>query len=42
MFKGRTKGFAHRGADRGVRHYGLQALEPGWVTNRQIEACACR
>ena len=38
MFKGRTKGLATRGSTVAFGHYGLQALEPGWVTNRQIEA----
>ena len=38
MFKGRTKGLAHRGATVAFGHYGLQAMEPGWVSNRQIEA----
>ncbi len=38
MFKGRTKGLAQRGNTVAFGHYGLQALEPGWVTNRQIEA----
>ena len=38
MFKGRTKGIASRGAEISFGHYGLQALEPGWITNRQIEA----
>ena len=38
MFKGRTKGLATRGSQVSFGHYGLQALEPGWVTNRQIEA----
>ena len=38
-FKGRTTGLAHRGATVSFGHYGLQALEPGWITNRQIEAC---
>jgi large subunit ribosomal protein L16 len=37
-FKGRTKGFAKRGAEISFGHYGLQAVEPGWITNRQIEA----
>ncbi len=37
-FKGRTKGFAKRGAEISFGHYGLQAVEPGWVSNRQIEA----
>ena len=38
MFKGRTRGIAQRGATVAFGTYGLQALEPGWVTNRQIEA----
>ena len=38
MFKGRTKGLSGRGATVAFGHYGLQALEPGWVSNRQIEA----
>jgi large subunit ribosomal protein L16 len=38
MFKGRTKGAAARGATVAFGTYGLMALEPGWVTNRQIEA----
>ena len=38
MFKGRTKGLATRGAEISFGTYGLQATEPGWVTNRQIEA----
>ena len=38
MFKGRTKGLATRGNEVSFGHFGLQALEPGWVTNRQIEA----
>ena len=38
MFKGRTKGLSTRGSTVAFGAYGLQALEPGWVTNRQIEA----
>src|SRR5215212_5728584 len=38
MFKGRTRGTAIRGSTVAFGHYGLQALEPGWVSNRQIEA----
>jgi len=38
MFKGRMKGLAQRGSEVSFGEYGLQALEPGWVTNRQIEA----
>ena len=37
-FKGRTKGLATRGNEVSFGHYGLKAMEPGWVTNRQIEA----
>jgi large subunit ribosomal protein L16 len=32
------KGKAHRGAEIHFGNYGLQALEPGWVSARQIEA----
>ena len=38
MFKGRTKGMSKRGTELSFGHYGLQAVEPGWVSNRQIEA----
>jgi large subunit ribosomal protein L16 len=38
MFKGRMKGLATRGNEVSFGTFGLQALEPGWVTNRQIEA----
>jgi large subunit ribosomal protein L16 len=38
MFKGRTRGVATRGGEISFGTYGLQALEPGWITNRQIEA----
>src|SRR6185437_884555 len=38
MFKGRTNGLATRGSKVSFGDFGLQALEPGWVTNRQIEA----
>ena len=37
-FKGRTSGLAHRGGEISFGTYGLQALEPGWITARQIEA----
>ena len=36
--RGRLKGVAARGANISFGEYGLQALEPGWITNRQIEA----
>ena len=38
MFKGRTRGVASRGAEISFGSYGLMAMEPGWITNRQIEA----
>src|SRR6266849_3559810 len=36
--RGRLKGIAPRGSTLAFGDYGLKALEPGWVTNRQIEA----
>jgi large subunit ribosomal protein L16 len=36
--KGRLTGKATRGNKVNFGEYGLKALEPGWVTNRQIEA----
>jgi len=36
--RGRMRGLAHRGSTLAFGEYGLKALEPGWVTNRQIEA----
>jgi len=38
QMKGRMRGVAGRGATVAFGHFGLQALEAGWVTNRQIEA----
>ncbi len=38
MMKGRMRGKAYRGADVSFGEYGLKSLEPGWVSNRQIEA----
>jgi large subunit ribosomal protein L16 len=38
QFKGRMTGLAQRGNEVSFGHFGLQALEPGWVSNRQIEA----
>ena len=38
QMRGRMKGKATRGTDVTFGDYGLQALEPGWVTARQIEA----
>jgi large subunit ribosomal protein L16 len=38
QMRGRMKGKATRGADVVYGDWGLKALEPGWVTARQIEA----
>jgi len=37
--RGRMTGRAYRGAEVQLGEFGLQALEPGWVTARQLEAC---
>lgn len=36
--KGRRRGKAYRGCTVTIGEYGLKALEPGWITNRQMEA----
>ena len=38
QFKGKTRGIAYRGSRIAFGEYGLATLEPGWLTNRQIEA----
>lgn len=38
QFRGRMKGQASRGVKVAFGDYGLQAIEPCWVTSRQIEA----
>ncbi|MGE5599293.1 MAG: 50S ribosomal protein L16 [Bacteroidota bacterium] len=38
VMRGRMKGTAVRGSRLDLGDYGLQALEPGWITNVQIEA----
>jgi large subunit ribosomal protein L16 len=38
MFKGRMTGLSHRGSEISFGHFGLMAMEPGWVSARQIEA----
>jgi large subunit ribosomal protein L16 len=38
QMKGRMHGKASRGNRISFGEYGLKALEPGWVTSRQIEA----
>ncbi|MBN2287966.1 MAG: 50S ribosomal protein L16 [Candidatus Glassbacteria bacterium] len=36
--RGRMRGKAYRGSSLNFGEHGLQAVEPGWITNRQIEA----
>jgi large subunit ribosomal protein L16 len=36
--RGRMRGLAQRGSRVSFGEFGLQALEPAWITNRQIEA----
>ena len=36
--RGRLKGVAHRGNTVNYGDFGLQALEPAWITSNQIEA----
>ena len=38
QFRGTMKGKAHKGITVVHGEFGLQALEPAWITNRQIEA----
>jgi large subunit ribosomal protein L16 len=38
QFKGRTKGHATRGNTVAHGEFAIMSLEPGWITNRQIEA----
>ncbi|MEE8356036.1 MAG: 50S ribosomal protein L16 [Anaerolineales bacterium] len=38
QMRGRMKGKAYRGSEIHFGDYGLQALEPAWITARQIEA----
>ncbi len=37
--RGRRKGLATRGEKVAFGDYGLQALEPAWISARQIESC---
>jgi large subunit ribosomal protein L16 len=37
--RGRRAGKASRGSSVAFGDYGLKALEPAWITSRQIEAC---
>ena len=36
--RGRTRGNATGGTKLAFGEYGIQAIDPGWITNRQIEA----
>ncbi|MBI4848100.1 MAG: 50S ribosomal protein L16 [Nitrospirae bacterium] len=38
MMKGNMNGKAYRGSDVSFGEYGIKATEPGWISNRQIEA----
>lgn len=38
MMKGRTRGKAYKGSTVSFGEYGLKAMEPGWITSRQIES----
>ena len=38
QMRGRMSGVATRGADISFGEYGLKALEPAWISGRQIEA----
>lgn len=38
QMRGRMRGKAYRGAEISFGDYGLKALEPGWISARQIEA----
>ncbi|BBJ27225.1 MAG: 50S ribosomal protein L16 [Mesoaciditoga sp.] len=37
--RGRMRGFAKGGTEINFGEWGLKALEPAWITNKQIEAC---
>jgi large subunit ribosomal protein L16 len=39
MQKGRVRGVAQRGHTIAFGSFGIKALETGWITSRQIEAC---
>ena len=38
VMRGRMRGKAYRGSNISFGEYGLQSVEPAWVTSRQIEA----
>jgi len=37
--RGRRKGIAQRGHEVAFGDYGIQALEPAWITSQQLESC---
>lgn len=37
--RGRMKGKAYRGGSISFGDFGIKAMEPAWITSRQIEAC---
>ena len=39
QFKGNMRGVATSGHEVNFGEYGIQALEPSWISNRQIESC---
>ena len=41
QFRGRMKGRAHRGNTVTYGEFGLVAMEPSWITSRQVEATSC-
>ena len=40
--RGRTRGLTKGGSGLSFGEYGIQAMEPGWLTARQIEAEDCQ
>ena len=38
QMRGRMRGVAYRGGNVSFGEYGIAAMEPGWITDRQIEA----
>lgn len=38
QMRGRMRGFAYRGGEVSFGEWGLQAMEPAWISARQIEA----
>ena len=39
VHRGNRKGMAKGGTEVNFGSYGMKAMEPGWITARQIEAC---